>query len=121
MIYDMRDKKSNNTGGVADGFEFTIEQEGVDLVQPKRKVFKAEVDPTRAYSKYYTPKPKKGARGGTLGRGAVDADKKKVQFSMTVTPDQKLRFQEAALKERRKLPEFICLAVEEYIERHKLL
>ena len=87
---------------------------------PAKKTVKAEVDPNRNYSPYYTPKPKLGTKGGTLGRGAVPKEERKVQFSLTCTPAQKERFKEAAQKDHRKLPDFICLAVEEYIENHNL-
>lgn len=79
------------------------------------------IDPTRSYSKYYTPNPKKGSRGGTLGRGAVSDEDRKIQFSVTCTRKQKALFQQAAKNDQRKLPEFICIAVEEYIKTHNLL
>lgn len=126
----MRDKTNNSTkgkksGGIADGFDFSLdieEKEWSSSKQPKKKdsAKKSEVDPNRNYSPYYTPKPKKGTRGGTLGRGAVDEENRKVQFSLTCTKEQKDRFNEAAKKDKRKLPDFICLAVEEYIENHGL-
>lgn len=118
--------------GVADGLDFSVDiEESTENIpspavlnhsQPEKKSSAVETDinTNRNYSPYYTPKPKKGARGGTLGRGAVDPTERKVQFSMTCTPAQKERFLEAAQKEKRKLPDFICLAVEEYMENHNL-
>lgn len=132
----MRKKEEKTTSGfgVADGLDFGADiEETVSIeeptvkTEPKKptrtkptKTETAEIDPNRSYSKYYTPKPKKGSKGGTLGRGAVDEKERKVQFSLTCTPAQKERFIEASQKEHRKLPDFICLAVEEYIENHGL-
>lgn len=96
---------------------------GSDMEKPTKKISHtkiAEIDPNRCYSPYYTPKPKLGSKGGTLGRGSVAADERKLQFSVTCTPAQKERFSEAAKKDKRKLPDFICMAVEEYIENHGL-
>ncbi len=84
------------------------------------KTVKAEVDPNRTYSQYYKPRPQLGSRGGVLGRGAVPKSERKIQFSMTCTQPQKERFADAAQKVGRTLPNFICTAVEEYIENHKL-
>lgn len=120
--------------GVADGFDFSNESDeqvnaekkvesmstsGVSKIRPVVST-NTEIDPNRCYSPYYTPKPKKGSKGGSLGRGPVDASERKVQFSLTCTPAQKKRFMEAAQNDKRKLPEFICTAVEEYIENHNL-
>lgn len=138
----MRKKEDKTAGGfgVADGLDFganfeeSIEEnelfealrqkeEPQPKPQPKIKPAKteiAEIDPNRCYSKYYSPKPKKGSKGGTLGRGSVDEKERKVQFSLTCTPAQKERFIEASQKDHRKLPDFICVAVEEYIENHGL-
>ena len=128
----VKNDKPKNEFGVADGLDFGNEvDENVDepvvetptTVPEKKKkttVKKAEIDPDRNYSKYYTPKPKKGTKGGTLGRGSVAEKERKVQFSLTCTPAQKQRFIEASEKEYRKLPDFICLAVEEYIKNHNL-
>ena len=87
---------------------------------PRGKGEPTEVDPNRSYSKYYTPKPKKGAKGGLLGRGSIEDKDRKVQFSVTCTQSQKERFLKAAQNDHRKLPDFICVAVEEYIKKHKL-
>ena len=115
--------------GVADGLDFGTEVNETEIEEKvlsptskkKKKVaIDAEIDPSRNYNKYYTPKPKIGSKGGTLGRGSVDEKQRKVQFSLTCTKDQKERFTEASQKEHRKLPEFICLAVEEYIKNHNL-
>lgn len=102
--------------GVADGINFDDENLQSDSTKAVTKP--AEIDPNRKYSKYYTPKPKTGAKGGTLGRGAVS--ERKIQFSVTCTQAQKDLFKEAAKKDHRRLPEFICLAIEEYIENHNL-
>lgn len=122
----MRDKsEKKELSGVADGIDFTsdikdIEEatdENDDSVKETKKV---KIDSNRSYSPYYTPKPKKGSKGGTLGRGAVEESNRKIQFSLTCTLTQKERFAEAAKKDKRKLPDFICMAVEEYIENHNL-
>lgn len=129
-----KEEKTISGFGVADGLDFGADiEEAVIPEEPKAKApqkaqpktkpaptEKAEIDPNRCYSKYYTPKPKKGSKGGTLGRGSVDEKERKVQFSLTCTPAQKQRFIEASQKEHRKLPDFICLAVEEYIQNHEL-
>lgn len=107
--------------GVADGLDYSgdnAEESNTSEQEPTEK--RTDIDPNRNYSPYYTPKPKKGSRGGTLGRGAVDASDRKVQFSLTCTPYQKELFSEAAKKDHRKLPDFICVAVEEYIKNHGL-
>lgn len=115
--------------GVADGLDFgtevnetEIEEKVITPTPPKKKkvTINSEIDPSRNYNKYYTPKPKVGSKGGKLGRGSVDEKERKVQFSLTCTKDQKERFTEASKTEHRKLPEFICLAVEEYIKNHNL-
>ncbi len=121
----MRNKnKKEELTGVADGLDFTgdtedVEEEAVNKTSAG-KTEKVEIDPNRSYSPYYKPKPKKGSKGGTLGRGAVEESNRKIQFSLTCTLTQKERFAEAAKKDRRKLPDFICMAVEEYIENHNL-
>lgn len=122
-------KKNEASFGVADGLDFdsgieeiTEEAETKMIVATEKKslVKKTETGSKRSYSPYYTPKPKKGSKGGTLGRGAVDESQRKMQFSLTCTSEQKKRFMEAAKKDKRKLPDFICMAVEEYIENHDL-
>lgn len=131
---ETKTKENNNSFGVIDGLDFGIESEEItdDVVRQSaeilkvqkkisdNKIIKATIDPNRNYSPYYTPKPKLGTKGGTLGRGAVPEEERKVQFSLTCTPAQKERFKEAAQKDHRKLPDFICLAVEEYIKNHNL-
>lgn len=126
----VKNEKPTTEFGVADGLDFGNEiDESEKVVEeiakaPEKKkratTPKAEIDPNRSYSKYYTPKPKTGSKGGTLGRGSVAEKERKVQFSLTCTPAQKQRFIDASEKEHRKLPDFICLAVEEYIEKHNL-
>lgn len=115
--------------GVADGLDFGTEVNETEaeekVISPtstknKKIAIETDIDPSRNYNKYYTPKPKIGSKGGKLGRGSVDEKERKVQFSLTCTKDQKERFTEASKKEQRKLPEFICLAVEEYIKNHNL-
>ena len=126
-------EEKNTSFGVTDGLDFGMEEEiraevveqPIEIPKPQKKApakkpTVAEVDPKRNYSPYYTPKPKLGSKGGVLGRGAVSETERKVQFSLTCTPTQKERFMEAAQKDHRKLPDFICLAVEEYIENHNL-
>lgn len=118
----MRDKsEKKELSGVADGLDFIVDVEDIEEATDEnddssRETEKVKIDPNRSYSPYYTPKPKKGSKGGILGRGAVDESQRKIQFSLTCTSSQKERFAEAAKKDRRKLPDFICMAVEEYIE-----
>lgn len=115
----MRNK--DTTFNITAGLDFdNIEGADEQNKAPSEDASKAKIDPNRCYSPYYTPRPKLGAKGGTLGRGAVAQSERKEQFSLTCTPAQKEKFKEAAKKEKRKLPEFICIAVEEYIEKHKL-
>lgn len=119
--------------GIAEGFDFennltdySIENnsenhsEGNIPEESQSNTIPAQIDPNRSYSKYYAPKPKTGSRGGVLGRGPVEAKDRKVQFSVTCTQEQKKLFAEAAKKDKRKLPDFICLAIEEYIKNHNL-
>lgn len=125
----MRKKEEKNAVGfgVADGLDFETETDIKEEVITPKPIARAEkktmseiaqIDPNRCYSKYYSPKPRKGSRGGNLGRGSVDEKERKVQFSVTCTPEQKERFVKAAKIDQRKLPEFICVAVEEYIKKH---
>ena len=78
------------------------------------------IDPDRAYSKYYSPHPKKGKLGGVLGRPSVEKSSKKIQFSVTCTPSQKETYMEYAKNTGRTLPSLIILALDEYIESHKI-
>ena len=103
---------------VANGFDYGDHVEDSSDYNSENK--KASIDPNRCYSPYYTPKPKLGSKGGILGRGAVDKSERKVQFSVTCTPDQKKNFQEAAKKDGRSLPNFVCKAIEEYIYNNNL-
>lgn len=119
--------KKNEGFGVADGFDFKADSEEkeelhtTELTSNKTTISENMlIDPNRSYSKYYDPKPKTGSRGGVLGRGPVDAKDRKVQFSVTCTQEQKRIFADAAKKDKRKLPDFICLAIEEYIKNHNL-
>lgn len=125
-------KKDKISFGVTEGLDFgsdvedtvkeTISETVIDSTKKVsvRKTEIVEIDPNRSYSPYYIPKPKKGSKGGILGRGAVEESNRKVQFSLTCTFAQKERFIEAAKKDRRKLPDFICVAIEEYIKNHGL-
>lgn len=125
-------KKNRISFGVTEGLDFdsdvedtvkeTISEKVIDSTKKVsvKKTEIVEIDPKRSYSPYYTPKPKKGSKGGTLGRGAVEESNRKIQFSLTCTLAQKERFVEAAQKAKRKLPDFICVAIEEYIENHNL-
>ena len=91
---ETKTEEKNNSFGVTDGLDFGMEAEETteEVVEqpaatPKPKktpakkatTTKAEVDPNRDYSPYYTPKPKLGSKGGTLGRGAVDKSERKVR------------------------------------------
>lgn len=123
-------KKEPKPLGVADGFSFDnsssnegqiIESTTVEpIVQQPSGTASTTAIPQRKYSKYYTPNPKIGAKGGVLGRGPVEESERKVQFSVTCTPAQKEIYQKAALADGRKLPDFINKAIQEYIENHKL-
>lgn len=119
----IKNKKEATRFGVADGLDFNTETNvsGQIVSEPMPiQTTDTRTVPVRSYSKYYTPKPKKGSKGSTLGRGSIDEKERKVQFSLTCTSAQKERFQKAAKKAQRKLPEFICIAVEEYIEKNNL-
>lgn len=125
-------KKPNNLGSVTSGFDFSDHQAEIEAEPPviqKKEESKREpkVTPSsqvvhgdRCYSKYYTPKPKTGVRGGTIGRGPVDPSKRKVQFPVTCTPSEKELFLRAAEADGRRMPDFICHAVKEYIKNHNL-
>ena len=134
----MRKKESKNSYGVADDISFDSESENIDT-QPdnlqtsstesatptensvkKRKTTPTKVDPNRHYSKYYTPTPSIGEKGGVMGRRAIPESERKIQFSVTCTPAQKEQFKEAAKKDKRRFADFICVALEEYIENHNL-
>lgn len=120
-----KNKIIEKSGGVAD-----------DLIFDEKSVEKALNDSNSAssmppispstelhnatYKKYYKPHPKKGKYGGDLGRPIVDVSIRKVQFSITCTPADKIRYQEAAKKDHRKLPDFIKNALDEYINQHHL-
>ena len=134
----MRKKESKNSYGVADDISFDNEPENEDIksdsihinstesansaepTQKKRKTTPTAVDPNRYYSKYYTPKPSLGEKGGVMGRKAVPESERRIQFSVTCTPAQKEKFKEAAKKDKRRFTDFICVALEEYIENHNL-
>lgn len=135
----MRRKDNKVSFGVTDGLDFSSDSadyddpidnvhrngltNSVDLdtsTVSDIPVSNTEIDPNRNYSIYYNPRPKLGSKGKPLGRGAVKESERKIQFSVTCTPAQKEAYKEAAKKDRRKLPDFICMAIEEYIENHNL-
>lgn len=121
-------RKKDNAFGVAEGIDFNFKtpepetkaKESDAKVKKTSKLTDAEIDPNRTYSPYYTPKPKKGVHGGTIGRASVPAEERKIQFTMTCSPAQKELFKAVAKKEKRKLSDFICYAVEYYIENNNL-
>lgn len=134
----MRKKESKNSYGVADDISFDNESENIDT-QPdnlqtsstepatptennvnKRNTTPTKVDPNRYYSKYYTPKPRLGEKGGVMGRGAVSESERRIQFSVTCTPEEKELYKNAAKKDDRSFPDFIRKALKEYIENHNL-
>ena len=77
-------KKDKISFGVTEGLDFgsdvedtvkgIISETVIDSTKKVsvRKMEIVEIDANRSYSPYYTPKPKKGSKGGTLGRGAVE-------------------------------------------------
>ena len=126
-------KKEPKPLGVADGFSFdsddfmesnfTEELSAENTLQKISNVRSSDSTPQvteRIYSKYYTPKPKTGAKGGVIGRGPVKESERKVQFSVTCTPSQKETYQKAAVADGRKLPDFVNRAIQEYIDNHNL-
>lgn len=126
-------KKEPKPLGVAEGFSFdnsdSVESQVIEETTEATTVIKPSIAPSsipapdvpeRTYSKYYTPKPKTGTKGGVIGRGPVEESERKVQFSVTCTPDQKATYQKAAAADGRKLPDFVNKAIQEYIENHNL-
>ncbi len=121
-----RNKKVKPTS-VAEGFDFgnSVEDEP-EIIIEKTEVVKKEsseekiLDDSRTYSKYYKPHPKKGAKGGALGKPAVDEKERKRSVSIQLSNNQKERYNKAATKDRRKWPDFVVAAIEEYIENHNL-
>lgn len=115
--------------GVADGIDFSdsVREEIPEkeaLVQKDEKISmeKASADfyTNRSYSKYYTPKPQIGARGGILGRPPIEEDERKIQFSVSCTKGMKELYQRAAKADGKKFPDFINNAIQEYITNHNL-
>ncbi len=116
--------------GVADGFDFEPEQVEESVIEEVKKPTKAPNNPPeeksitsldgRSYSKYYTPQPKRGKKGGVIGHPPVSDEERKIQFSVSCTQSQKEQYQAAAKKDGRKLPDFVNKAVQEYIENHGL-
>lgn len=126
-------KKEPKPLGVAEGFSFdnsdpaepqVVEEktEATTILKPSNAPSSVSAPEVleRTYSKYYTPKPKKGTKGGVIGRGPVEESERKVQFSVTCTPEQKATYQKAATADGRKLPDFVNKAIQEYIENHNL-
>ena len=116
--------------GVADGFDFEPEQVEEPVMEEVKKPTKAPSKPPeeksitsldgRSYSKYYTPQPKRGKKGGVIGHPPVNDEDRKIQFSVSCTQSQKEQYQEAAKKDGRKLPDFVNRAIQEYIKNHGL-
>ena len=94
-------EKKNTTFDVSNGLDFSIDVN--DL---------AEESMTQ-------PAPVPSVQRKKPSKKTVKSERK-IQFSMTCTQLQKERFAEAAQKVSRTLPNFICIAVEEYIENHNL-
>lgn len=80
----------------------------------------ASTENERTYSKYYKPHPKVGAKGGTIGKPPVEEKERKRSVSIQLSNTQKERYNQAAAKDRRKWPDFVVAAIEEYIEKHNL-
>ena len=109
--------KKEKSIGVADGIGFDPEGEIDDDIVTEGPSGKTS---NRNYSKDYSPHPKTGKHGGELGRPAVAASERKIQFSVSCTQIQKEKYKTAADAEGRKLPDFINHALEEYIRNHNL-
>ncbi|RGW47722.1 hypothetical protein DWV67_15340 [Dorea formicigenerans] len=105
-------RKKEKEHGVADDITFDIESENIDT-KPDTTHITSTNSPKSAYATDEKEKKKRG-------RNSVSKEKRKIQFSLTCTPAQKKQFVEAAEKEQRTLPNFICRAVEEYIKNHNL-
>ena len=116
--------------GVAEGFDFNADNledtTSIEVSEPpkakKEQPQKSSSNNSeeRTYSKYYTPKPKVGKRGGVIGRPPIKEEDRKSQFSVSCTERQKEYYKEAARKDGRKLPDFVNKAIQEYIENHGL-
>ena len=136
----MRPKKSKSItaalSGVAEGLPFdhdlienqVIEEEAekeksceeLGNAAPEKASRLPEPNADSKYTKYYHPHPKKGSHGGNLGRRTVQASERKIQFSVTCTPDDKERYRKAAQRDHRKLPDLVTTAIDEYIRNHNL-
>ena len=123
----MARNKESKTTSVADDLDFSNSTEDEsEIITEKTEVVKKEssdeksVNDTRTYSKYYKPHPKKGAKGGALGKPAVDEKERKRSVSIQLSNNQKERYNKAAANDRRKWPDFVVAAIEEYIENHNL-
>lgn len=120
-------RNKEKTPSVADGFDFSKSNEDeTEIIIEKTEVVKQDSseeklqDDSRTYSKYYKPHPKKGAKGGALGKPAVDEKERKRSVSIQLSNNQKDRYNKAAANDRRKWPDFVVAAIEEYIENHNL-
>lgn len=135
----MRPKKDKpvvtESSGVAEGLHFdhdevesqVIEEEAERSREQHKQKESSEVPASPSgseedskYNKYYRPHPQKGSKGGDLGRRIVPASERKIQFSVTCTPDEKERYVKAAQQDHRKLPDLVTTALDEYIKNHKL-
>ena len=94
-------EEKNPTFGVSKGLDFSLNED--DLAEERMT----------------QPAPVPSGQSKKPSKKTVKAERK-IQFSMTCTQPQKERFAEAAQKVSRTLPNFICIAVEEYIENHNL-
>jgi len=115
--------------GVADGFDFETEMDENPAEEVSKSVKSQNKPPKeppivksdgRTYSKYYTPQPKRGKKGGVIGHPPVNDEDRKIQFSVSCTQSQKEQYQAAARKDGRKLPDLVNRALLEYIENHGL-
>lgn len=133
-VKNSQPEKVSKPLGVADGFDFDAEDyedtPSIEVKEPPKKTAKIKKEPSkkptptaageRTYSKYYTPQPKLGKKGGVIGHPPVNEEDRKIQFSVSCTQRQKEQYQEAARKDGRKLPDFVNRAIQEYIENHGL-
>lgn len=78
------------------------------------------VSTTEIHVQKHCPDDAQGLDRNTPKKTLIPKEKKKIQVSITCTPAQRDRFKEAARKDHRNFPQFVCLAVEEYMENHNL-
>ncbi|MCR5083862.1 MAG: hypothetical protein K6B15_10365 [Parasporobacterium sp.] len=120
-----RDKiKNPEPLGVADDLDFST-----DNLDDEEEIFKTSISPLSKGSNttaktddgknpYYTYHPKLGEKGKALG--APRKDVHRIQISIGCTKEEKILYQKAAKADRRKLPDFVNVAIHEYIENHNL-